>query len=82
MASGALFAFVRSLNKYIIAWLLSLFLVDTIPIHIFNQLRYSSPPTVAAASTVFVLITVVVMTSIDRLSGGIRQRARRPRTPA
>ena len=36
MASGALFAFVRSLNKYIIAWLLSLFPVDTIPIHIFN----------------------------------------------
>ncbi len=69
--SGALFAFILSLNEYIIAWLLSLFLVDTIPIVIFNQLRYSYPPTIAAASTVFILLTVVVMTAIDRLSGGI-----------
>jgi putative spermidine/putrescine transport system permease protein len=71
IVSGALFAFILSLNEYIIAWLLSLFLVDTIPIHIFNQLRYSYPPTIAAASTVFILLTVVVMSSIDRLSGGI-----------
>ena len=69
--SGALFAFILSLNEYIIAWLLSLFLVNTIPIHIFNQLRYSYPPTIAAASTVFILLTVVVMTAIDRMSGGI-----------
>ncbi|UWG48084.1 ABC-type Fe3+ transport system, permease component [Halanaeroarchaeum sp. HSR-CO] len=69
--SGALFAFILSLNEYIIAWLLSLFLVDTIPIQIFNQLRYSYPPTIAAASTVFIALTVVVMTAIDRLSGGI-----------
>ncbi|MFW6003192.1 MAG: ABC transporter permease subunit [Halanaeroarchaeum sp.] len=69
--SGALFAFILSLNEYIIAWLLSLFLVDTIPIQIFNQLRYSYPPTIAAASTVFIVLTVIVMTTIDRLSGGI-----------
>ena len=71
VVSGALFAFILSLNEYIISWLLSLFLVDTIPIHIFNQLRYSYPPTIAAASTVFIGLTVVAMTSIDRLSGGI-----------
>lgn len=71
VVSGALFAFILSLNEYIIAWLLSLFLVKTIPIQIFNQLRYSYPPTIAAASTVFILLTVVVMTTIDRLSGGI-----------
>ncbi|MXV60676.1 ABC transporter permease subunit [Natronorubrum sp. JWXQ-INN-674] len=69
--SGALFAFILSLNEYIIAWLLSLFLVDTIPIQIFNQLRYSYPPTIAAASVVFIGLTVVVMTAIDRMSGGI-----------
>jgi putative spermidine/putrescine transport system permease protein len=71
VVSGALFAFILSLNEYIIAWLLSLFLVKTIPIQIFNQLRYSYPPTIAAASTVFILLTVVVMTAINRLSGGI-----------
>jgi putative spermidine/putrescine transport system permease protein len=71
VVSGALFAFILSLNEYIISWLLSLFLVKTIPIQIFNQLRYSYPPTIAAASTVFILLTVVVMTAINRLSGGI-----------
>lgn len=69
--SGALFTFILSLNEYIIAWLLSLFLVDTIPIQIFNQLRYSYPPTIAAASVVFIALTVVVMTAIERMSGGI-----------
>ena len=69
--SGALFTFILSLNEYIIAWLLSLFLVDTIPIEIFNQLRYSYPPTIAAASVVFIALTVVVMVAIERLSGGI-----------
>ena len=69
--SGALFAFILSLNEYIIAWLLSLFLVQTIPIRIFNQLRYSYPPVIAAASVIFIALTVVVMTAIDRMSGGI-----------
>lgn len=69
--SGALFAFILSLNEYIIAWLLSLSLVDTIPIQIFSQLRYSYPPTIAAASVIFIALTVVVMTAIERMSGGI-----------
>ncbi|GEM_PF-14265 len=71
VVSGALFAFILSLNEYIIAWLLSLFLVDTIPIQIFNSLRYGYSPTIAAASVVFIALTVVVMVAIDRLSGGI-----------
>lgn len=71
VVSGALFAFILSLNEYIIAWLLSLFLVDTIPIQIFNQLRYSYPPVIASASVVFIGLTVVVMVAIDRMSGGI-----------
>ncbi len=71
VVSGALFAFILSLNEYIIAWLLSLFLVDTIPIQIFNSLRYGYRPTIAAASVVFIGLTVVVMVAIDRLSGGI-----------
>ncbi len=71
VVSGALFAFILSLNEYIIAWLLSLFLVDTIPIRLFNQLRYGYSPVIAAASVFFIALTVVVMVQIDRLSGGI-----------
>jgi len=69
--SGALFAFILSLNEYIIAWLLSLFLVNTIPIELFTSLRYGYDPDIAAASVVFMLLTVVVMVSIDRMTGGI-----------
>ena len=71
VVSGALFAFILSLNEYIIAWLLSLFLVDTIPIQIFNSLRYGYSPTIAAASVVYIALTVVVMVAIDRMTGGI-----------
>lgn len=69
--SGALFAFILSLNEYIIAWMLSMFLVDTIPIQIFNSLRYGYSPTIAAASVVYIVLTVVVMVLIDRMTGGI-----------
>lgn len=69
--SGALFAFILSLNEYIIAWLLSLTLVDTVPIQIFNQLRYAYPPTIAAVSVVFMGLTVIGMVAVDHLSGGI-----------
>jgi putative spermidine/putrescine transport system permease protein len=71
VVSGALFAFILSLNEYIIAWLLSLFLVDTIPIKLFTSLRYGYDPDIAAASVVFMVLTVVVMLGIDRLTGGI-----------
>jgi putative spermidine/putrescine transport system permease protein len=71
VVSGALFAFILSLNEYIIAWLLSLFLVDTIPIQLFTSLRYGYDPDIAAASVVFMVLTVVVMVSIDRMTGGV-----------
>ncbi len=71
VVAGAMFAFILSLNEYIIAWLLSFFLVSTIPIQIFTQLRYGYSPSIAAASVVLIAITVVAMVVIDRLSGGI-----------
>nr|WP_245332833.1 ABC transporter permease [Halarchaeum solikamskense] len=69
--SGALFAFILSLNEYIIAWLVAGFAFKTIPIQIFTSLRYSYSPIIAAISVVFILATVAVMFGIDRLSGGI-----------
>lgn len=69
--SGAIFAFILSLNEYIIAWLLSLFLVNTIPIQIFTSLRYSYSPVIAAASVVFIALTFVVMGVVEYLTGGI-----------
>ncbi|XVH32838.1 ABC transporter permease [Haloferacaceae archaeon DSL9] len=69
--SGAMFAFILSLNEYIIAWLLSGFVINTIPIELFTSLRSGYSPVIAAVSVIFIGLTVVVMTIIDRTTGGI-----------
>lgn len=60
MISGGAFAFVLSLNEYIIAFMLAGFTVETLPIKIFNSLRYGYTPTMGAAATVFVAVAVLV----------------------
>jgi putative spermidine/putrescine transport system permease protein len=53
---------VLSLNEYIIAYLVAGFSVETLPIKIFNSLRYGFTPTIAAVSVVFILIAASVFT--------------------
>jgi len=69
--AGALFAFILSLNEYIISWLISGFSFKTIPIQIFTSLRYSYSPVIAAVSLLFIVMTVVVMLVVDRFAGGM-----------
>ena len=71
IAAGAIFAFILSLNEYIISWLISGFTFRTIPIQIFTSLRYTYSPVIAAVSLVFIVATFVVMTAVDSLTGGI-----------
>lgn len=66
MISGFAFAFVLSLNEYIIAYMVSGFTVETLPIKIFNALRYGYTPIMAAVSVVFVLVAVIVFSLIAR----------------
>jgi|FLYL01.1.fsa_nt_gi putative spermidine/putrescine transport system permease protein len=56
MITGYAAAFVLSLNEYIIAYLVAGFTVETLPIKIFNSLRYGFTPTIAAVAVVFVLV--------------------------
>ena len=65
--SGFAFAFVLSLNEYIVAYMTVGFTVETLPIKIFNALRYGYTPTMAAVSVVFVLVAAVVFGTIARL---------------
>jgi putative spermidine/putrescine transport system permease protein len=60
MITGFAAAFVLSLNEYIIAFLVAGFSVETLPIKIFNSLRYGFTPTIAAVSVVFILIAATV----------------------
>ena len=67
--SGALFAFIASFDNYPI----SIFLVDvrtkTLPIQLLNQLEMSPDPTVAAASALLILGTIIALIICDRFVG-------------
>jgi putative spermidine/putrescine transport system permease protein len=67
--SGALFAFIASFDNYPV----SIFLVDvrtkTLPIQLLNQLEMSPDPTVAAASSLLILGTIIALVICDRFVG-------------
>ena len=64
--SGFAFAFVLSLNEYIVAYMTVGFTLETIPIKVFNALRYGYTPTMAAVSVFFVLVAVAVFGLVAR----------------
>ena len=60
LVSGYAFAFVLSLNEYIVAYMTVGFTMETLPIKIFNALRYGYTPTMAAVTVFFVAIAAAV----------------------
>lgn len=64
--SGFAFAFVLSLNEYIVAYMVAGFTVETLPIKIFNSLRYGYTPVMASVTVVFVLLAVFIFGLIAR----------------
>ena len=64
--SGFAFAVVVSLNEYIIAYMVAGFTAETLPIKIFNSLRYGYTPTMASAAVLFVLVAIVVFGMVAR----------------
>jgi putative spermidine/putrescine transport system permease protein len=66
LISGYAFAFVLSLNEYIIAYMVAGFTVETLPIKIFNSLRYGYTPVMAAVAVIFVLVAGVIFGLIAR----------------
>ncbi|HUG63170.1 MAG TPA: ABC transporter permease subunit [Methylomirabilota bacterium] len=72
LVSGYAFAFVLSLNEDIIAYMTAGFTLETLPIKVFNALRYGSTPTMAAVAVVFVALAAVVFGLIARV-GDLRR---------
>ncbi|NGO51472.1 ABC transporter permease [Allomesorhizobium camelthorni] len=72
LVSGYAFAFVLSLNEYIVAYMTVGFTMETLPIKIFNALRYGYTPTMASVSVFFVAIAALVFGLIARF-GDIRR---------
>ena len=64
IVSGYAFAFVLSLNEYIIAYMVAGFTVETLPIKIFNSLRYGYTPIMGVVSVLFVLLAMLVYGAI------------------
>nr|WP_155197516.1 ABC transporter permease [Roseibium hamelinense] len=64
--SGFAFAFVLSLNEYIVAYMTVGFTLETIPIKVFNALRYGYTPTMAAVSVFFILVAIAVFGLVAR----------------
>ena len=67
--AGAFFAFNISFDEAV----LSLFLrnpnLTTLPVQIYGQLEFSPDPTVAAVSTLMILITIALMLVLERMLG-------------
>lgn len=66
--AGFAFAFVLSLNEYIIALMTVGFTLETLPIKIFNALRYGYTPIIAAIAVLFLAINITVFSLIARFS--------------
>lgn len=66
LISGFAFAFVLSLNEYIVAYMTIGFTTETLPIKIFNALRYGYTPTMAAVSVFFVAVAAFVFALLSR----------------
>jgi len=66
LVSGYAFAFVLSLNEYIIAYMVAGFTVETLPIKVFNALRYGYTPVMASVAVVFICVTLFVFGLVGR----------------
>jgi putative spermidine/putrescine transport system permease protein len=66
LLTGFAIVAIISVNEYLIANMISGFVVETLPIKIFNNVRYGYSPVVAAASMLFIGITVNVLALVAR----------------
>jgi putative spermidine/putrescine transport system permease protein len=76
--AGALFAFITSFDELIVALFVSGTGAVTLPRKMWDSLRQEIDPTIAAVSTILILVSVVILLTAELL----RQRSERTRTAA
>ena len=64
LLAGALFALIISMNEYIIAFMVSGFSIETLPIKIYNSQRYGFEPTLSVGTMVYMLFSLIVLSYI------------------
>lgn len=72
MITGFVFALVVSLNEYIIAYMVAGATVETVPVKVYNALRYGYSPVLAAVAVTFVTISFLCFGLIGRF-GDLRR---------
>jgi putative spermidine/putrescine transport system permease protein len=73
--SGGLFAFIASFDNYPVSIFLTDVRTKTLPIQLLNQLEMSPDPTLAAVSTLLIVLTILALVICDRLVGLRRMAA-------
>lgn len=61
MLAGALFAFITSFDELVVALFISGSGAVTLPRRMWDDLQYQIDPTIAAVSTVTIVLTVILM---------------------
>ncbi|MBX6321453.1 MAG: ABC transporter permease [Rhodospirillaceae bacterium] len=69
LAAGAFFAFNISFDEAVVALFLRRPGLVTLPIQIYGQIEFSPDPSVAAVSTLMILLTVAFIAAVERLLG-------------
>lgn len=72
--NGSLFAFIISFDTFGISFLLKDVGGSTLPIQLFDYLRFNFTPEAAAVSTISIAMTLIVVVATDRLIGLKMQR--------
>lgn len=61
VTAGALFAFVTSFDEIILSLFIQTPMMQTLPVQLFNSVRQSNDPTVAAVSVITMLVSLIIL---------------------
>lgn len=64
LVAGALFSLIISMNEYIVAFMVSGFSIETLPIKIYNSQRYGFEPTLSVGTMVYMMFSLVLLSYI------------------
>lgn len=68
LVTGYVLVAIISVNEYLISYMVSGFAVETLPIRIFNNVRYGYSPVVASAAMGFAAITVLALLALSMVT--------------
>ena len=69
LVASTLFALIISIDEFTLTWFISGRSIHTIPLEIFNNTQYGMDPTVAAASTVLIAVSALVIVLLEKMVG-------------